>query len=75
MVMVFERYESNCVTVRQIPICRAEQALNVGVILVQIWCNTLSNDNHDTHDIHEIARKHTINVRYHTYFHDIKRCS
>ena len=25
--------------------------MNVGVILVQIWCNTLSNDTHDIHDI------------------------
>ena len=48
-------------------------ALNVGVILVQIWCNTLCND---THDIHDIARNHTIKLRYHTIFydiHDIKR--
>ena len=42
--------------------------LTVGVILVQIWCNTLCND---THDIHDIVRNHTINARYHTYFHDI----
>ena len=27
----------------QLPICRAEWALNAPVILVQIWCNTLSN--------------------------------
>ena len=53
----------------------AYNALNLGVILVQIWCNTLSND---THDVHDIARKHTINARYHTIFydiHDIKQCS
>ena len=43
----------------------------------ECWCdlgaNTLSGD---THDIHDIARKHTINARYHTIFndiHDIKR--
>ena len=33
--------------------------------LVQIWCNTLCDD---THDIHDIARKHTINLRYFTLF-------
>ena len=45
--------------------------LNVGVILVQIWCNTLCDD---THDIHDIARKHTINAlytRFSTILHDI----
>ena len=26
------------------------------MILVQIWCNTLSNDTHDIHDIHDIKR-------------------
>ena len=30
---------------------------NLGVILVQIWCNILCDD---THDIHDIARNHTI---------------
>ena len=30
--------------------------MNVGVILVQIWCNTLCDD---AHDIHDIARNHT----------------
>ena len=39
--------------------------MNVGVILVQIWCNTLCDDNHD---IHDIARNHTINTRYQTVF-------
>ena len=38
-------------------------ALNVGVILVRFWCNILCDD---THDVHEIARKHTVNARYHT---------
>ena len=33
--------------------------------MVQIWCNTLCND---THDIHDIARKHTIKLRYQTVF-------
>jgi len=47
-------------------------ALNVGVILVQIWCNTLCDD---THDIYNIVRKHTINARYHTIFHVISRYS
>ena len=41
---------------------------NVGVVLVQIRCNTLCDD---THDIHDIARNHTIKLRNRTYFHDI----
>ena len=42
-------------------------ALNVGVILVQIWCNTLCDD---THDVHDILRKRDENTRK---MHDITR--
>ena len=39
--------------------------MNVGVILVQIWCNTLCDD---THDIHDIAREMHDIKRYYTIF-------
>ena len=42
------------------PNLSSRTTLNVGVILVQIWCNTLQGD---THDIHDILRKRDENTR------------